>query len=149
MDPITGHVQVVDTIEATNIAVAILALVLILILGDYLISEWNWRKLDWSDLFEGRIPIQLAFACALLVINIGFVVTRATVWYWQFVLREHSNPPLLIPIVSLSTFVTSIGMMWLIRILSKYRFGELIWLLTIIVAMICILLDITIKRFLI
>jgi hypothetical protein len=134
-----GRTEMNFVLETINGTALILAVVLLLFLSFYLASELRRRDLSWHDLFD--YPAGMSFALSIAVTNCGVVITRSNLWSWRRLGTGEQMSPWQIDIHLLGTAMTSLGMLWMIRVLSRARFGEWPWITSGGLALIYVAID--------
>jgi hypothetical protein len=115
-------------LEQINGAAALLTFCLLVFLSFYL---WDWRVYKrparLRTLLTG-LPPALALASIIYLETLGTLITRATVWGWR--LSTRGTVPftyLETSFLLLGAFMTSAGILLMIRLLTSPRFGGWPW----------------------
>lgn len=119
-------------LETVNGVVAILTFFLLIFLTMYLFSELRRRHLAWRALMMS-LPIGMSLALALYVEKVGALLTRVVVWVWRRLGAGGAGGPMShvqLQAMLLGAVLMAIGLLMLIRVLSKPRFGNWPWIVS-------------------
>jgi hypothetical protein len=122
-------------LETTNGAVSLLTAFFLIFLTVYLVQEFRSRDLKWWKIALS-LPVGMAVALALYIEKAGALTTRIIIFVW----RVHGGN---IPFSDVELFLlmfgamaTAIGLLMMMRILSRARYGNWPWLLVSVVTLI-------------
>jgi hypothetical protein len=75
-------------------------------------------------------PPGIALALPMLVIKIGLLLTRGSLWIWRQFAEGGAMPFWQRDIAIIGAVLTSIGLLWLLRVMSRARFGDWPWIIS-------------------
>lgn len=130
-------------LEILSGAWSILLLCFMVFLIVYLIGQWRENKLTWKDLWA--LPLGMAVAFAMLVQSAGSFSSRATVWFWRHFQGGQPLSDLNIQALAISAFVAAIGILMMIRVFSRPRYGELPWIVSAAITAIYVLMAVMVR----
>ena len=113
------------TLEVVNGVVAIDTFFFLIWCAAHLYFEFQRRKLTWYFAIVG-LP-SVAIVVAMFDEKLGMLISRLVIWLWR--VRGATEALVDKEVVALVTgaTVTSTGLLWMIAILSRPRFGEWPW----------------------
>lgn len=112
-------------LEVTNGVVAILVFCLLVWLAEHLRWELRYRSLTWKMVLFG-LP-SVAIAAALFFEKLGTLTSRTVVFVWRMSGGNGPFSELENSLLIVGSFLTASGLLWMIAILSRPRFGEWPW----------------------
>jgi hypothetical protein len=122
-------------LEQVNGVASILTFCLLVFLTFYL---WDWliykHTSVWKALWVG-LPPAIALAGVMYLEKMGTLMTRAVVWAWRM-MSDGKIPfsGMEMFFLLLGALTTSAALLLMIRLLSRPRFGELPWVISLILA---------------
>lgn len=121
------------TLEVINGSVSILTFFLLFFLSVYLASNIQREGFTWKSFFWMSTAVSLV--TALFIEKTGTLASRTVVWIW----RTQGGT---LPFTKIEDFflvigalLTAIGLIMMIRVLSRPRFGNWPWMVSTIVAL--------------
>jgi len=126
-------------LETVNGVVLILSISLLLVLTFYIASKLRQNNQPLRRVLANG-PMRatvLALALALLFDKLGVLLTRVAVFTWRRFGNGLTGGPMneiQIYLLLIGTPLSAIGLLWLIRILSRPMYGDWPWTVTAIVA---------------
>lgn len=115
------------TLEVINGSISILTYFVLLFLGYYLITELGLKRFTWKNLFIISTAIGLAFS--LFIEQLGSFLTRMIIWFWRMAGANVPFTPTQNGMLVLGAAITMVGLIMMIRVLSRPRFGEWPWVI--------------------
>lgn len=112
-------------LEVTNGVVAILVFCLLVWLAEHLRWEFRYRSITWKLALFG-LP-SVAIVAALLFEKLGTLTTRTVVVFWRMSGGGEPFSELENSLLIVGSLLTASGLLWMIAILSRPRFGEWPW----------------------
>lgn len=106
-------------LELSNGVWTILGLVLLFAVIEYLYLEHHMRGLGIERWF-GDLPVSMQLGAGIATLVLGFTIRSASVWFWRML---EAQTPLDYPTVVIGTVIAGLGMIWLIRVISRPRYG--------------------------
>jgi hypothetical protein len=114
-------------LEQVNGSVSILTFFFLCWCTHYLWDYLAYRKFSMRSVFVG-LPPAIALAMVLYLENTGTLLTRTTVWFWRFTSSgEQPFTDTQMGFLLAGAFLTAVGLLLMIRLLSRPRFGEWPW----------------------
>lgn len=112
-------------LEVINGSVAIATFFFLIWCATHLYYEFKQRKLTWYFAIVG-LP-SVAIVVAMFDEKLGMLISRSVIWAWR--VRGGTDPLVDLESLALVTgaTITAIGLLWMIAILSRPRFGEMPW----------------------
>jgi hypothetical protein len=92
------------------------------------------------------VPTVLALALSLYLDKLGVLMTRVSVWTWRRFGDGLVGGPMndtQIYLLMIGTPLSAIGLLWLVRILSRPRFGNWPWVVSSVLAAIYVVAAVT------
>ncbi|WP_187399363.1 hypothetical protein [Bradyrhizobium paxllaeri] len=120
------HSEVNFYLEMINGTSVILIAVLLAFLVTYIKAELHRRDLSWRDLFD--YPAGLSLALSITVAAFGFALTRGSLWVWRQFGSGEQMSEWQLHLALIGSAITSLGILWMIRVLSRPRFGDWPWI---------------------
>jgi len=121
------------TLEVINGSVSILTFFLLFFLSVYLTSTIRREGFTWKSFFW--VSTAASLVVALFIEKTGTLATRTVTWIWR---ARGGNLPFTEAqdfFLVLGAFFTAIGLIMMIRVLSRPRFGNWPWMVSTIVAL--------------
>jgi len=119
-------------LETINGVVLILSFPLLIVLTIYIISKIRQQKQPLHQaLVNAPNSTVLALALALYLDKVGVLVTRVAVWTWRHFGDGLKGGPMndtQVHALLAGTALSAVGLLWLIGILSRPRYGNGPWL---------------------
>ncbi len=127
-------------LEIVNGAWTILTALFVIFLAYHLWCEGQRRRFSTDEWF-GPFPLGMQVAVALLVADIGTVISRGAAWSW-FLTTEARGPieGIVGSLLVIGSFIAAIGILCQIRIFSKGYFGNAPWILAAVMSIIYVVL---------
>lgn len=116
-------------LRTVNGVTIILILMAMLFLVLYVVNQHKKRKLTWWQDMTRPTP-GVALAQPMLLIKAGWMVTRGPIWVWQTLDGSLVMPSSVYLTMITGTMITAVGFIWLIRVISYFRYGHWPWQLT-------------------
>lgn len=128
-----GNPELNFVLETVNGIVLILSFPLLIVLTHYIIAKLRQRKQPMRRMLLSvpAVPTVLALALALYLDKLGVLMTRLAVWTWRRFGNGLTGGPMNDAqeyLLLIGTPLCAIGLLWLIAILSRPRFGNWPWL---------------------
>lgn len=113
-------------LELSNGCNSIITAFLLLFLTSYLFTGISRKGLRWRLLF--MVPTALALGIAMYVEKVGTLVTRSGIWVWRLTTQgELPFTSVQTAFLILGSLITTVGLLMLLRILSRPRYGDWPW----------------------
>lgn len=112
-------------LEVINGSVSILTYFLLVFLAYYIAEDFGKETFTWRNLFV--LSTAMALVIALFVEKTGTFLTRSVIWLWRM---TGGSVPFSVAenlILIVGAALTMMGLLMLIRILSRQRFGNWPW----------------------
>jgi hypothetical protein len=116
------------TLKVINGAITLLTISLLIFMTFYIVNAFKRRRLSWRNLWFG-LPISVSLAFIIYIDKLGALITRLVVWTWRN--KGGDSSPFNTPEtwwLFIGALVTGLGMLLMIRLLSRPRFGDWPWL---------------------
>jgi hypothetical protein len=114
-------------LEMINGTGAILLVIVLAFFTVYLIEQRRFRKLSWRETIF-RPPPGISLLMPMMAIKIGLLLSRGSLWMWRQLANGGHMPAWQLDLALAGTFITSVGLLWLLRVISRARFGEGPWI---------------------
>lgn len=122
-------------LETLNGATSILLAVAIIFLSFYLLDQRRLQSLKWWEMIVTPSP-GIALALPMVVIKLGLLLTRGSLWIWRQFSDGGAMPMWQRDLALTGAVLTSIGLLWLLRVMSRARFGDWPWIISAMLVMI-------------
>jgi hypothetical protein len=129
MDKAQSQADVNFVLETINGSVSILLIVAIAFFVRYLVDQRRLRGLSWREMVLDPPP-GINLALPMLVIKVGMLLSRGTLWIWRQFGGGVQMPAWQLDATVLGTAITSLGLLWLLRVLTRGMFGNRVWIVT-------------------
>ena len=124
-----------EAIEQVNAAWWTLDLILVTFLFYYLYTGYTKSKLPWHSIvltwWDGKMPIHVQAAAAILVFHIGDLFVRFTVWWLRHEVNTHGVPVGIQDwstyIILVFAFIAGLGMLCQLRVFAGLMIGRWVW----------------------
>ncbi|MCK1670325.1 hypothetical protein [Bradyrhizobium sp. 150] len=114
-------------LEMINGSGAILLAIVLAFFTMYLVEQRRFRKLSWRETFF-KPPPGVALLMPMMAIKVGLLLSRGSLWIWRQFGNGGHMPAWQMDLTLAGTAITSIGLLWLLRVISRARFGEWPWI---------------------
>lgn len=112
-------------LEVANGISALLCLCLLGWIIEHLRWELEHRRITWGMLTS--LP-SVAVVVSLMFYNLGVLLTRGVIWWWRLTTDGRvAYTSTQNSIFIIGSMLTATGLLWLIAILSKPRYGDWPW----------------------
>lgn len=108
-------------LETINGGLSILIAASLLFLLFYIIDH---RR----NYLKGSPSLGMTLAIPMAIIKLGLLISFSSRWYWRFEFFGNWFPGYIKIMLITGSMISSIGFIWLLRILSRPRFGDGPWL---------------------
>ena len=112
-------------LEITNGVVSILVLCLLVWLFEHLRTEFRQRGLTWKMALFGMPSV--AIVAALMLEKSGTAISRIVIFFWRFGGGSFQFTRTQNSLLIVGSLITASGLLWIIAILSRPRYGEWPW----------------------
>lgn len=112
-------------LEVTNGVISILLVCLLVWLIAHLRAEFSQRALTWKIALFGMPSVTIVVA--LLFENFGTATSRIVIWMWRIGGGSLPFTWVQSSLLITASLLTASGLLWIIAILSKPRYGEWPW----------------------
>lgn len=131
----TANPEMNFILETVNGVVLILSFTLLIVLTGYIVAKFREQKVPVHQVLMS-VPAAhtvLALALALYLDKLGVLMTRMAVWTWRRFGDGLVGGPMndaQIYLLMIGTPLSAIGLLWLVRILSRPRYGDWPWMVS-------------------
>jgi len=129
----TSHEKVNLFLLVLNSNFAIITGFMLITIVLYLVWQARENHLSWKD-WAVSLPLGMTVALAMYVENFGQLIVRVTTWIWRWSGATAPFDYVQQRSIGLGSVIGLIGLLMLIRAISKPRFGERIWLTAVVFA---------------
>lgn len=113
------------TLEVINGSISVLTYFVLIFLGYYLVSGFGRHQFTWKNLFIISTAIGLAFS--LFIEKMGTFLTRTIIWLWRVAGAQVPFTVAQNVVLIVGALLTMMGLLMMIRVLSRPRFGNWPW----------------------
>lgn len=126
---ISATLNVNNVLAMVNGAMIIVVASLIVCLVAYVRLLCSTFKITTRELIRGPIPLGIKLALPMITIKMGAMMALLMAWSWRL-FGDGPMPDIMIVVLMTGVSILIDGGLWLIRVLTHYRYGEWPWLTT-------------------
>jgi len=119
----------ISFLQITNGTVIIQVASVLAVLIFYVFDQKQLRGMTWRQCIADP-SAGIALALPLIGVNCGILITRGSVYTWRHMGGAAPLGQSQRVLVLIGTIITALALLWLVRVLSRARFGEWPWIAT-------------------